>query len=98
LNYISAYATMHPWEDFAETWSTYLQIVSQLDTAFNVGLLPTDIVKTMDMKLMVLESQKLSLALNEMNRSYGLIDVMPKALMAPVVTKLEYINRLVLQK
>ncbi|MCC9136081.1 putative zinc-binding metallopeptidase [Pontibacter silvestris] len=32
-SYISAYATMHPWEDFAETWGTVL------DTAKNVNLL-----------------------------------------------------------
>ena len=29
--YISAYATMHPWEDFAETWAAYLEMVSCLD-------------------------------------------------------------------
>ena len=30
-NFISAYATMHPWEDFAETWATYLDMISGLD-------------------------------------------------------------------
>ena len=35
--YISAYATMHPWEDFAETWAAYLDMVSCLDTAQHVG-------------------------------------------------------------
>lgn len=32
-SYTSAYATMHPWEDFAETWNAYLDIVSVLDTS-----------------------------------------------------------------
>ena len=36
--YISAYATMHPWEDWAETWALYLDITSVLDTAANMGL------------------------------------------------------------
>ena len=37
--YISAYASMHPWEDFAETWATYLAMVSAaLDTAHHRGL------------------------------------------------------------
>jgi hypothetical protein len=31
--YISMYATMHPWEDFAETWAHYLHIVDTLETA-----------------------------------------------------------------
>lgn len=32
-SYISAYATMHPWEDWAETWAHYLHIIDTLDTA-----------------------------------------------------------------
>ncbi len=31
--YISSYATMHPWEDFAETWAHYLHITGTLTTA-----------------------------------------------------------------
>ena len=31
--YISSYATMHPWEDFAETWAHYLHITCTLSTA-----------------------------------------------------------------
>jgi hypothetical protein len=37
-NYISAYATAHPWEDFAETWAHYLHIVDTLETASAFGL------------------------------------------------------------
>lgn len=37
-NYISAYATMHPSEDWAETWSHYLHIVDTLETAKSHGL------------------------------------------------------------
>lgn len=36
--YISAYATMHPWEDWAETWAHYLHIVDVLETANSFGL------------------------------------------------------------
>ena len=41
-NYVSAYATMHPWEDFAETWAHYLHIVDTLEMAyaFNVSISP----------------------------------------------------------
>ena len=33
----SAYATSHPWEDFAETWAHYLHIVDTLETASAFG-------------------------------------------------------------
>jgi len=37
-SYISAYATMHPWEDWAETWAHYLHMVDTLETAKSHGL------------------------------------------------------------
>ena len=36
--YISAYASSHPWEDWAETWAHYLHIIDSLDTAIAHGL------------------------------------------------------------
>jgi hypothetical protein len=30
--FVSTYATMHPWEDWAETWAHYLQFVDTLET------------------------------------------------------------------
>ena len=41
-NYVSAYATMHPWEDFAETWAHYLHIVDTLEMAhaFGISIVP----------------------------------------------------------
>ncbi|TLX62818.1 hypothetical protein DN820_14485 [Stutzerimonas nosocomialis] len=36
--YISAYATMHPWEDWAETWAHYLHMMDTLDTALSFGM------------------------------------------------------------
>lgn len=36
-SYISAYATMHPWEDWAETWAHYLHIIDTLETAKAYG-------------------------------------------------------------
>jgi hypothetical protein len=32
-SYVSAYATAHPWEDWAETWAHYLHMVDLLETA-----------------------------------------------------------------
>jgi hypothetical protein len=36
--HISAYASSHPWEDWAETWAHYLHIIDSLDTAMAHGL------------------------------------------------------------
>jgi hypothetical protein len=36
--YVSAYATMHPWEDWAETFAHYLHIRSTLQTAADFGM------------------------------------------------------------
>ncbi|GEP44863.1 zinc-binding metallopeptidase family protein [Brevifollis gellanilyticus] len=38
LQYISSYAASHPWEDWAETWAHYLQIVDGLGTCENLGI------------------------------------------------------------
>jgi hypothetical protein len=36
--FISSYATMHPWEDWAETWAHYMHLRSSLLTAASYGL------------------------------------------------------------
>jgi hypothetical protein len=36
--HISAYASVHPWEDWAECWAHYLHVVDSLDTALGFGL------------------------------------------------------------
>ncbi|MNG05523.1 hypothetical protein D3C84_887170 [compost metagenome] len=36
--HVSAYATMHPWEDWAETWAHYLHMTDALDTALALGM------------------------------------------------------------
>ena len=43
LSYISSYATMHPWEDWAETWAHYMHVVDSLATAMGFGLDAEDI-------------------------------------------------------
>jgi len=32
-NFVTAYASSHPWEDFAETWAHYFHIIDTLETA-----------------------------------------------------------------
>jgi hypothetical protein len=38
LHYVSAYASVHPWEDWAECWAHYLHIRDTVDTALSFGL------------------------------------------------------------
>ena len=41
--YISAYASTHPWEDWAETWAHFLHLYDSLDTALGYGLTADDV-------------------------------------------------------
>jgi hypothetical protein len=36
--HVSSYATMHPWEDWAETWAHYLHMTDSLGTAMGFGI------------------------------------------------------------
>lgn len=36
--HVSAYASAHPWEDWAETWAHYLHMIDALDTALSFGV------------------------------------------------------------
>lgn len=42
-HHVSAYASAHPWEDWAETWAHYLHMVDTLDTALSFGLEADDL-------------------------------------------------------
>ena len=108
--FVSAYATTHPWEDFAETWAHYLHIVDTLETAraFGIRVRPrvTDDPELMaeidfdayhagDARTLVDNWLPLTFAVNSLNRSMGQPDLYPFILSAPVVEKLEFIHRLV---
>jgi len=41
--FVSAYASVHPWEDWAETWAHYMHMVDTLGTAMSFGLKPDSI-------------------------------------------------------
>ncbi len=44
VHYVSAYASVHPWEDWAECWAHYLHMSDTVDTALSFGL-STDIAQ-----------------------------------------------------
>ncbi|WP_081887504.1 putative zinc-binding metallopeptidase [Verrucomicrobium sp. BvORR034] len=47
-NFISAYASCHPWEDWAETWAHYLQMMDGLQTFHSLGLDLSQLTLTCD--------------------------------------------------
>jgi hypothetical protein len=42
-SHISSYASVHPWEDWAETWAHYLHLTDSLDTALSFGISGSDV-------------------------------------------------------
>ncbi len=108
--FVSAYATSHPWEDFAETWAHYLHIVDTLEMAasFGVSIHPKlvrdaalqaeidfDPYREEAMAVIVDAWLPLAFAVNSLNRSMGQPDLYPFVLSARVVEKLGFIHDLV---
>jgi hypothetical protein len=46
--HISSYASVHPWEDWAECWAHYLHVVDSLDTALRYGLRGEDVEQAVE--------------------------------------------------
>ncbi|MBB2198466.1 MAG: putative zinc-binding peptidase [Gluconacetobacter sp.] len=109
-NFVSDYATAHPWEDFAETWAHYLHIVSTLETARAYGL-SVDIHVSDDPAMQTEVAFNpyapggferiaqawlpLTYAINSLNRSMGQIDFYPFVLAPPALEKLAYVHNLI---
>jgi hypothetical protein len=110
-SFISEYATMHPWEDWAETWAHYLHMVDTLETAKSHGLTLRSLVKEdgskagkkvatetlafQDYESLSTSWQAVTLALNDLNRSMGIKDAYPFVVSPTVHTKLRFVHELV---
>jgi hypothetical protein len=106
-SFISAYATMHPWEDWAESWAHYLHMVDALETAGAAGLAlrpkrndeprmqpPPDPLNPhhRDFDAMVESWLSLTYVLNNLSRGLGLPDSYPFVLSSPAIRKLRFIH------
>ena len=91
--FISAYATMHPWEDFAETFAYYLDMVAVLNTALHMGITPVEYDGSLES--MLIAFHQVGMAVNELNRDMGLLDLAPGVLAPAVREKLAYLHRIV---
>jgi hypothetical protein len=105
--HVSAYATMHPWEDWAETFAHYLHIRDTMQTAAAFGLFVAGPAITADRSLSAALSDEddqrpfeslvgdwlpLTYALNAVNRSMGRGDLYPFTLAPTVIEKLTFVH------
>jgi hypothetical protein len=108
--YVSAYASAHPWEDWAETFAHYLHIQDTVETASDFGLSlnpghPASQTMTAALKQLNDPNQSfdgilaawfpLTYALNELNRGMGLADAYPFVLSDAAVNKLRFVHQVI---
>jgi hypothetical protein len=108
--YVTAYCSSHPWEDWAETWAHYLHIIDTLETARESGLslrpkrsdepslnpnLAMDGCQPRSFDEMSASWFSLTFILNNLNRGMGLPDGYPFVLPTPALEKLRYVHDVV---
>jgi hypothetical protein len=109
--YVSTYATAHPWEDWAESFAHYLHIRDTEQTAAAYGMVvegPDDATAPPEVPLEAVPSERpgtfdeivetwlpLTYALNAVNRSMGANDLYPFVLAPKVLDKLRFVHDLV---
>jgi len=108
-NFVSAYATSHAWEDFAETWAHYLHIVDTLEMAHAFGLnveprldrtgdlaahIDVSPFRAQGIEQLIEAWLPLTFALNSINRCMGQADLYPFVLTPGIIDKLGFIHRL----
>ncbi|MBV8699698.1 zinc-binding metallopeptidase family protein [Bradyrhizobium sp.] len=108
--FISAYASSHPWEDWAETWALYLHVVDGVDTANAeahrlraAGMVPPssgsksgfDAYRASRVDTLIDRWLPLTIAMNSLCRSMGHEDFYTFVIPAAVDAKLAFVHRLV---
>jgi hypothetical protein len=106
-NFISAYATMHPWEDWAESWAHVMHIIDALETSLAVGLsaqpdradepalsIPKKPIleRLRDFDQILDEWAALTYILNNLTRGLGLPDAYPFIISPSVTEKLRFVS------
>lgn len=110
-DFVSAYASVHAWEDWAETWAHYMHMVDTLATATSLGVRIDSVAMPFDpfssdalyaaerddsRFLSFLNSWlKLATVLNELSQSMGQPEFYPFALPRAAVSKLHFVHTLI---
>ena len=90
--YISAYASAHPLEDWAETWAHYFLIKDGLETARAEGLIGSAQNQGLDHALQ--QWIDTTIKVNQISRDLGLEDPYPFILNDEVLGKLRFVHEL----
>jgi len=104
--FISAYASTHPMEDWAETWSHYLHLVDTVETAAACGIslesqradepsLGRALPATSDdvsFDQLIDSWYPVTYVMNNLNRGMGLADAYPFVWSAPAIEKLRFVH------
>ncbi|MBX3262868.1 MAG: putative zinc-binding metallopeptidase [Labilithrix sp.] len=106
-HYVSAYAAMHPWEDWAETWAHYLHMIDTLETAAACGIsiapprkdeptvtdVPNPVADAgVSFDAMMESWTTITYVLDNLNRGLGNDDAYPFVLSAATVAKLRFVH------
>ncbi|WP_422924857.1 zinc-binding metallopeptidase family protein [Singulisphaera sp. PoT] len=109
-SYVSAYASAHSWEDWAETWAHYMHISDTLETAVASGLSlrprrSDEPALKPNIKVVGKWSASfdelierwfpLTYALNNLSRGMGLQDIYPFVLSPPAIDKLRFVHEVI---
>jgi hypothetical protein len=109
-SYISEYATMHPWEDFAECFAHYLHITGTIDTARESGLIlhadrirfsvqrdvvPLPSYQDAPIERLLEDWKWLSLCFNRVNTAMGKNPLYPFDIPPAVVRKLALVHKVI---
>lgn len=100
LRHVTAYASAHPHEDWAETVAHLMHLTEIVDSAVAVGLGSgtasedgEDVYRSDNAQQLITDGAALGLALNHVNRSMGLSDIYPFVLSDAVRDKLVFAHR-----
>jgi hypothetical protein len=112
-SFISEYATMHPWEDFAECFAHYLHITDTLDTTREAGMVlhadrvrftaPHDIAPQASyadapVERLLFDWTWISLFFNRVNAAMGKNPLYPFDISTAVADKLGFVHRVVAEE
>lgn len=108
--FVSSYASVHPWEDWAETWAHYLHIIDAVDTADAEGMEPrsqslnfgsvwpfkrTDVYRGESFDALMDRWVPMSTALNSLSRSMGHGDFYPFVIPGLAYAKLAFVHEVI---
>ena len=109
--FVSAYASAHPWEDWAETWAHYMHINDTWDTALSFGvdvdagvefvgftqhaLARPDLPGSAGFLDFLNSWTQLTAVMNELSRAMGLADFYPFVLSQRAVAKLHFVHTVI---